>query len=89
MTKTLLDPALHLVQAISEQEITLRAVAHTDNQGEPCEHCQVSRHVNMVTLHGFDSAGERTTADCCAACIPAVATEYFHPLYGIVAEVAR
>jgi hypothetical protein len=89
MTKTVLDPTLYLIRQLSELEVTLRAADHTDNQGEPCRHCQAYGHVNTVTIHGFDTNGERTTADCCVFCIPAVTSEYFHPLYGAVADVAR
>lgn len=89
MTKTIFDPTLHLVQQLAEQEITLRAVDSTDNQGEPCEHCQTYRHVNTATLYGRDGDWNRITADCCVFCIPAVAAEKFHPLYGVRAEVAR
>jgi hypothetical protein len=89
MTKTLLDPTLYLVQQVSELDLTLRPVDTTDNQGEPCQHCQTTGHQNMVTIYGFDTNGERTTGDCCVYCIAAVAAEYFSPLYGLVAEVAR
>jgi hypothetical protein len=88
MTKTVLDPTLYLVQQIAELDITLRAVNSTDNQGEPCQHCQVLDHHNAVTLHGFGPDGEAGTADCCVHCIPA-ASEWFNPLYSMVAEVAR
>jgi hypothetical protein len=93
MTKTVLDPVLQLVQQIAEQDIMLRAVDKTDNQGEPCRYCVDDQIVNvgrnMVTLHGFGPDGERGTADCCIRCIPAVASEWFSPLYAVVAEVAR
>jgi hypothetical protein len=89
MTKTVLDPTLRLVQKLAEQEVTLRAVDHTDNEGEPCEHCQMRGRANTVTLYGYNGDGERITVDCCVHCVPAVAGEYFHPLYGVRAEVAR
>lgn len=89
MTKTVLDPTLYLVQQLAEGEVTLRAVDHTDNQGEPCAHCQTLGHVNTATLAGFDNDGERGSADCCVYCIAAVAAEWFSPLYAVVAQVAR
>lgn len=88
MTKTVLDPTLYLVQQLAELEITLRAVDRTDNQGEPCQHCQTLGHLNTVTLNGFGPDGERGTADCCVHCIPA-ASGWFNPMYAVVAEVAR
>lgn len=89
MTKKVLEPALWLMQQLSELEVQLRAVDRTDNQGEPCQYCEVHGHVNMVTLHGFGSDGERGTADCCVYCVPAVVAEWFNPMYATVAEVAR
>lgn len=89
MTKTLFDPALYLVQQLAEGRITLLAVDHTDNEGEPCQHCQMGQHVNNATVYGFDDEGENTTADCCVHCIPSVASEYFDICYGIRAEIAR
>jgi hypothetical protein len=89
MTKTLFDPVLYLVQQLAEGQIALRSVDHTDNEGEPCQHCQMGQHVNNVTVYGFDDGGERTTADCCVYCIPAVAAEYFDSCYGVRAEVGR
>jgi hypothetical protein len=84
-----LDPVLYLVQQLSELDAKLHAVDSTDNQGEPCQHCGVPLHRNAATIYGFDGAGERTTADCCVRCIPAVATEYFDALYAMRIEVAR
>ena len=94
MTKTILDPALELVRLISEQEIKLVAADHTDNQGEPCDFCDRPASwpgwaVNTVTLYGYGDDGEQSTRDCCIRCAPAVASQYFNPLYGVIAEVAR
>lgn len=89
MTKTIVDPTLMLVQQLSELRIMLRAVDATDNQGEPCEHCQDQRRANGVTLYGTDKDGEHSTADCCVQCIPVVVFEHFNQNHTILAEVAR
>lgn len=47
---------------------TLTEVAHLDNGGEACLHCQVEGQVVEVQIY-FDEDGERVMEDGCTSCM--------------------
>jgi len=69
-----------------DKAIQMRAVGSVDNEGEPCEHCNLIGRTIQATLHG-DRDRERITADCCIPCIPAVAASGFDAEVTVVAEI--
>lgn len=77
------------VRAIAQLDKTvqLRAVTTCDNQGEPCEYCQLLGRDIEATLYG-NQEGHAGSVGCCIPCIPAVAASEFDAEVTVVAEIA-
>jgi hypothetical protein len=66
MTSTITD-----VFAQAGYSVATRMVERVDNQGEPCEVCQVEGRYVDATVYG-ENNGVATTIDCCVVCVPEV-----------------
>ena len=80
------EAVIDFAQALARLGLDLIPVTRVDNQGEPCEHCQLLGRDIAATLYGIQD-GREDTADCCIPCLPIVAAE-FDQNQSIRAEVA-
>jgi len=80
MTSTTID-----VFAQAGYSVATRMVDRVDNQGEPCEHCQVDGRVVDATIYGT-ADGVDSTVDCCVFCVPTVIA-MMDPCYAVHVEL--
>lgn len=77
----------------TQYDLRVQIVEHVDNEGEPCDHCQL--YGNVVQAQAYVVTDNRTLArqmiETCLAClIPAIdSTPYVEATFSIAVEVAR
>lgn len=72
---------------MSDFSVSTRIVASVDDQGEPCDACQLVGHVVTATVYGVAlEFGEHVTYACCADCVSALVTETMNPERPVVVE---
>jgi hypothetical protein len=69
------EAVVAFAQALARLGVDLIPVTRVDNQGEPCEHCQLLGRDIAATLYGIQD-GQEDSADCCIPCLPVVASEF-------------
>lgn len=77
---------IDFTKAMARMDVRLIPVSRVDNQGEPCEHCQLLGRDIEATVYGVQD-GQEDSSDCCIPCLPVVAGE-FDQNQTIRAEVA-
>lgn len=59
-------------------------VESVDNQGEPCEYCDVDYAVVDVSIHGMGHLGYAWSADCCEKCMPRLVVDHCDASYNVI-----
>lgn len=87
----ILHRAIAEVFSLPGYAVTTTLVAEVDNQGEPCESCQLEGHVVDATIYGVvlgEFANMFECREACLHCVPAVIA-LMDPTADVTVELAE